>query len=174
MLRDYITELYCGIILQNYITGISDRILTFGPNNHSRPQKQPYLALSTTPEALDCFIRIVSLQRIIPRKPSDRYILYTTRSEPFWCPAPGLRTGFTLTGIYLLQTYAKGFHHWIILQNYIAKSYHRITLRNHLTESCMSDLTIMVLIRNSGVEQVLTACFMICSDLLRVWTSWGL
>ena len=48
------------------------------------PQKRPYLNQYTAPEALDCCIQILSLQRIAPRTTLAHFIVYTSRTEPFW------------------------------------------------------------------------------------------
>ena len=49
---------------------------------HCVQQTRPYLDKRKAPEALDCCIRICLLQHIAPMTPLDRFIMYTSRTEP--------------------------------------------------------------------------------------------
>ena len=106
-LQNHIMRSYYGITLQNYpvkrnpwILGTSQRPpgnsrdLT-GPLDPPATIKRPYLNKFTAPEALGCCIRICLLQRVSPKTPLDRFVMYTTRREPPLVPlTPGSRTGF--------------------------------------------------------------------------------
>ena len=46
------------------------------------PEKRPYLNKFIGPEAFDCCIRILPLQRIIPMTPLDHFIMYSGRTDP--------------------------------------------------------------------------------------------
>ena len=100
ILRDYITESYYKSRLQNCITKLYYRIilrkyitkLNYG--TIVRPQKRSYLSKCTAPQAVNCCIRIRSLQRITLRTPMDRFVIYTRRKEPrLVAPAAGYRAG---------------------------------------------------------------------------------
>ena len=104
ILRQYIMESYYGFMLPNDIEELpcekdlrDARDVTGGPSGDSAdllgpsqdppgtphdPQKQTYLKTNTAPGALDCCMRIPSLQRIIPRTPLDRIVMYTMRTKP--------------------------------------------------------------------------------------------
>ena len=58
------------------------------PGITHRPQTKPYLDKCTAPEALDSFIRILSLQRMAPTIPLDWFVMYTGITEHF----PGSQT----------------------------------------------------------------------------------
>ena len=50
---------------------------------HCVQQKRLYFDKCTAPDAFDCCIRILSLQGIDPKTPLDRFMLYTSRTQPF-------------------------------------------------------------------------------------------
>ena len=76
ILADYITGVYVGSMLQSRITESY-----YGIRSWNHVTECPYVDRLTAPEAVDCCIRILSLQRIIPRTALDHFGMYNTRTD---------------------------------------------------------------------------------------------